>query len=483
MLPVFFLFAHFLGVMSLAYVLPALAAIIAGETALAPPFILTGTLGVFVAGAFIFALRGHEQRLKAHQRYLLAFLLFALLPAFGCIPIMLAIPGTSAIDAYFEAVSALTTTGSTLLPRYEQLPDTIIFWRCLMEWIGGGLTLLVAVLVLGPAGVGGLPPSDARIIEHGGENERHRLNDTLGELLPLYFSLTFACFACLLVVGAPAFDALCLAFSALSTGGFVGRGGDFTTYLPMAGTWIYALFMLVGASSILWLRSLTQGRWHRIRDYREFYWLAGITAAVGVWIAAILYEASGGGLWVAMTDGFATAASLVSTTAVESRHGSFALLPFVAVIMILLVGGSGFSTAGGLKLFRVGAMSVQAYRELNRLVYPHGVRRARFGSQTYDMQMMKAIWSAMTATLLVLSACIAGLTAGGFGFEDALLLSIASFSNAGPAYQASVIDTNDFVAIGTLGDPDKLLLAFVMVVGRVEVIAILSLLSPSTWRR
>src|SRR5690606_3089416 len=116
---------------------------------------------------------------------------------------------------------------------HEQLPTAILFWRCLLQWIGGGLTLLVAVLVLGPSGVGGLPPTDMRMAEHGRVGESTRVYETVSRLLPVYFSMTALCFAALLMTGTPPFDALCLAFSALSTGGFIVRSVDFAEYVPL----------------------------------------------------------------------------------------------------------------------------------------------------------------------------------------------------------------------------------------------------------
>ena len=483
MLRVLFIFAHFLGVLSLTFVLPALAASMAGEPELVTSFVITGVLGLFVSGSLVLGLRGREQRLKRHERYLLAALLFIGLPIFAAIPIGLSVPQTAPIDAYFEAVSALTTTGSSVLPRNEQLPVAILFWRCFLQWMGGGLSLLVAVLLLGPAGVGGLPPTNMRIAEHGRVSEQSRLYETLSRLLPVYFFATLLCFGALVMTGTPSFDALGLSFAALSTGGFIIRSTDFVEYVPLGSTWIFTIFMLFGATNILWQRAVAERRWNIVRANHETAWMFALAAGLGLIIAGNLFRLGGDSLLRSLTDGFFTAASLISTTGVESRTGSFGVLPITALLIILIVGGGAFSTAGGIKLFRFGAMIVQAYRELNRLVYPHGVRRARFGSQPYDMQMMKAIWSAMTVSLMLICIVIGVLTAEHFGFEDAVVLTVATLSNAGTAYQPSVIDTGDFTPIAALSPLAKFTLCALMVLGRLEILALASLLRVSTWRR
>ncbi|MGE0231661.1 MAG: potassium transporter TrkG, partial [Flavobacteriaceae bacterium] len=323
MLRVLFIFAHFLGVLSLTFVLPALAAYMAGEAELVASFVITGVLGLFVSGSLVLGLRGREQRLRRHERYLLAAILFVGLPVFAAIPIALAVPQTPAIDAYFEAVSALTTTGSSVLARNEQLPVAILFWRCLLQWIGGGLSLLVAVIVLGPAGVGGLPPTDMRIAEHGRVSEQNRLYETLSRLLPVYLFATLLCFTALVMTGTPSFDALGLSFAALSTGGFTIRSSDFAEYVPLGATWIFAIFMLVGATNILWQRAIAERKWRTVRANRETVWLFALAAGIGLLIAANLFRLGGDTLLRSLTDGFFTAASLISTTGVESRTGSF----------------------------------------------------------------------------------------------------------------------------------------------------------------
>ena len=186
MIPVVYVFAYFLAALAVSLILPAIVAIGLGEGTLGLDFLISAALWIFVAGAMMLSLRGRERRLRPAQRYLLAFMLWLLLPVVGAVPLMMTVDGVGFVSAYFEAVSGLTTTGASVLPVPEELPRSVVLWLAMMQWFGGGLTLLVVVLALAPSGVGGLPETHSRMIEHGGLPERRRLVLLVRDVFPLY---------------------------------------------------------------------------------------------------------------------------------------------------------------------------------------------------------------------------------------------------------------------------------------------------------
>ena len=475
MIPVVYVFAYFLGTLAIALLLPATVAAGFDEAALVPDFLITSALLTFVAGAVMLSLRGRERRLRPAERYLLALLLWIGLPVFGALPLIFALDGVSYLDAYFQTVSGLTTTGANVLPAPELLPRSIVFWLALLQWLGGALTVLMIVLVLAPTGVGGLPEAHARLVEHGGLTEKRRLVLVLRDLMPIYVGATVLCFVLLSFTGLDALDALCLAFASVSTGGFAPRSDVLGDYVSSLGIVFLTLFMLYGATSVLWHRDIVRMRWTRVAAQKESIWIVVFCAFAGLAFAAFYYG-SGGDAPLALRDGFFAATSLVTTTGMETRDASFEVLPVTVLLLLVAVGGASFSTAGGIKLFRIGAMFVQAGRELNRLVYPHGVRPARFGSQTYDIQVMKAIWAGFLAFVGLGIAVSLLIASEGVPYEGALLAAYSILSNAGPVYTTNWSDAEIWLPYADMSAGTRFWLCIAMVVGRLEIIAVLGLL-------
>lgn len=476
MVPVVYVFAYFVGGLALALLLPAVVAAGVGEFDLVPDFLIASALLTFFSGALMLSLSGRERRLRPAQRYVLALMLWTLLPLFASVPLFVVFSDLSLIEGYFEAVSGLTTTGASVLPVPEVLPQSLVFWLALVQWLGGGLTLLVIVLVLAPTGVGGLAEAHARMVEHGGLTEKRRLLLVLRDIMPIYGGATTLCFILLMLTGVPAFEAVCLSFASVSTGGFTPRSAEVGGYVSSLGMFVLVIFMLYGATNMLWHRDLVRGRSRSVKSHRESFWVIGTCFAFGI-VGAIVYIAAGEtSLGVALRDGIFTATSIVSTTGLEARHEGIASFPITLMLVVVAIGAASFSTAGGIKFFRIGAMLVQGSREMNRLIYPHGIRPARFGSQSYDIQMMKAIWSSFVAfigTMMVVSWIVA---AGGVPYEGALLASVSALSNAGPIYESDWRATGDWPPFSDMPWQAQLALCGAMILGRLEIIAVLGLI-------
>ena len=481
MIAVFFIFSHFLAVLAVTLGLVALAAPLLDETELFADYLIAAGLLGFVSVAMILAIRGRERRLRRRERFTLALALWLGLPLFAMLPTLLTLPGIGWTAAYFDAVSALTTTGASILPPPEQLPRLLVLWHATLQWLGGALTLLIIASTLAYAGLGGLPETQARQIEHGGEDEFNRLIRTLRELMPVYAGFSLISFLALALTGLSPFEAWCLAGTAISTGGMLPVSGDLTVALPPATIWIFAVTLIIGASSILWQRDLFRGRVRLQAAHRESYVLVASVIILGLAVAALLYRGGGGSLTVALREGFFASASLISTSGIELRPGIFQILPPSVVLSVILVGAASFSTAGGIKLFRLGAMTIQTLRELTRLIYPHSVRQTRFGTESYDMEIMKAVWSHFAVVVLVLFLVAAVLTANGIALDSAILASAATVSNAGPVFPAAI--DNETATYADLNLFGRFAVILGMALGRVEVVLALSLAAMAMRRR
>ncbi len=467
---------------------PVVVSLLAGDHQLAQRFSIYLLLGVFLFGGPALAISGRQRRIPKIAHLALVLLVWTVVPALAAIPIA-DISDLDALDALFEAVSGLTTTGATTLNTVEIWPQPLIFWRSQLQWIGGYLTLLTIVLILAPLGIGGLTNRRASI---GGGGEivagQMRVFVLALNMGLLYAVVTGICFLAFFLSGTRAFYAMTLAMSAVSTGGFLPFDDSLDEILGVFGLFVFGLFLTIGATSVFWQRMLIGGKLARLAEHRESYSVILLILFLTVVFALSLVAVSANaaqevvGIFV---ESFLNAASLVATSGIETRPGIFSLLPLIVVLFVVLAGGSAFSTSGGLKHYRLGGMLVQSWSELDRLVYPNAMRPSRFGSQIYDIELLKAIWSFFVVAFLTIGFGTIFVATTGIPFDAALTAAIAAFSNAGPVYEAgwAAPGTEPWAPFSAFSTTAKVTLMVIMVLGRLEVLAIIGLFSIRYWQQ
>ena len=468
-------------------VLPTVIALTSEEHDAARAFVLALALTLFVGAGLILALwsRAPKSTKQMDSLILLAVLWFGI-PVFASLPFVFT--GMNFHTAMFEAISGFTTTGATAYPSLAGVPSAILVWRAVLQWLGGLTTLMTILVLLGP--ISETDPG-GRVVKVMGSALSGRdvhFGTALRAVLSIYSALTFACFALLWFLSIPTFDAFCLALSTLSTGGFLPRDGTIALYGAPAAQLVLALFMMLGAVNIIFIRSIVQRRWNVVREFREPFWLFAGVGVIGLLIVLRMFQTSQIDGWPAfaqaVAEGFSTAASFVTTSGFPTSESAQELIPFVALILICLIGGGRYSTAGGLKYFRIAAMFRLSGRELRQLIYPHGVRPVRFGGEARDAQFVQAIWANFAVVMLALSV-IAGVVAmTGVPLTGSLMSAISALSNVGPAYGLTPWDaTGELPHYADMKPLAQFVLSVAMVLGRIELLALLSLLTMAYWRR
>ena len=259
-------------------------------------------------------------------------------------------------------------------------------------------------------------------------------------LLLQYSVITGIILLGLMVFGVKPLDAVMLGMISAATGGFLPFVSPLEDNIGGGAITVMALGLCAGTLSVFWRRRIIRRPGRIFPNNMEAKILAAIIVALTVVYAARIVEVSGGSalenLVPALREGFFTASSLVATSGIETRPGVIALLPNIVVLAVIFVGAGVYSTTGGVKIFRIGAMWIYAIAELNRLIYPNSVDRLRFGDALIRRDAMQAIWTYFIVAVLVigLGAMLIALTAT--GFEAAVVMAVALFSNAGPVYNA-----------------------------------------------
>ncbi len=462
-----------------AMVLPVLVAVNYAEAGAAGAFAAAALLTGFAGGILVIATRGVGRRVSRREAFLLAVVAWVVLPAFGALPFSFTGVAPSPTDAYFEALSGLTTTGASVLGDPAALPRSILFWRALSQWIGGLGTIMLALAMLSLLGVGGMQLYRSALPRGERDTLELRLLEASRSIWWIYALLTALCAVLLWAAGMTPFDALCHALSTLSTGGFSsGAGALVPTRSPLVEA-VLVVFMLAGAMNFTLLWALFHGHPRPLREDPELRYLLGVAAFAAATISAVLLLAHAGA-GESLRLGIFSAVSMLTTTGfLAEEAGAWPSALPVLFLALMMMGGSTGSTAGGLKLMRVALMLKEGWRELGRLAYPHGVVRLHYARQAIADSDLGTVWGFIIVYLLCFVLVSLGLAWFGLDLRTALAASGAALSNTGPGI---AMVTGDGAGYAAMPVGAKWLVALAMLLGRLELFTLLALLSPGFWR-
>lgn len=477
----FYVSGWLVSVLAGAMLIPAAFALYFEDGDSAVAFTFLSGLTAFVGGSFVLALRGATRLASTRENILLVAIAWLALPVFAALPFIATQSTSSFSSAYFEAVSGLTTTGASVLGPIATLPESVLIWRALLQWLGGLAAIIMTISILSGLGRGqdeahGPLPGSGRFA-----SSTDTFAFTAQTVTYIYGTVTLLGLAGVWLSGISFFNAMCLSLSAISTGGFTcSEGGTQNLNSPLAEL-IIAFLMIYGAINFLLHWAVLRGRpLTYVRDPEPSYLLLTILG-----VAVVLFFATGGNESAdrAVSNfGFAVfnAASLLTTTGFWVGDLTVLYeLPLIILILGALIGGCSVSTAGGVRIMRILLLIRQSLGELSRLAHPHGVVGVHYGRWAVSDQMMFGIWGVFVSFLLAL-ACLSIIFAGsGLALEHALLGAISLLSNIGPLYDLA---GEDALAFSDFSPALKYVMCFGMILGRLEVMIILSLFSLAYWR-
>jgi trk system potassium uptake protein TrkH len=472
----------FLIVLAGAMLVPTFVATHEGAKSVAAAFALTSLGGAFVGGGFVFAMQGVPRQARAADMIVLAAFAWLLLPCLAAIPFLAAGATQSFIDAYFEAMSAFTTTGATVIPDLGSVPKAVLVWRALLAWLGGYATVVMAVTLLSGIGTAGDTAQRSHLPIGVEGPQLARLAHALRDFLAIYSVVTVLGFFLLWLDGMPTFLALCTALSTIATAGLVHGAPDSVDAASLFGEIVLILLMLFGATSFLTHWAAWRGRFRAYAGDIELRLLVVMfLLAFVVFLLGHIAEggrAPQGRAWIGY---LFDAASMVTTTGLW--QGTAPLNPGLALaaMAFALIGGASMSTAGGIKLIRLALLVQQGRGEMRRLSHPRGVVRLRYKGRPLDAELLIGVWALFASYFALLAVATLVLCAFGSSLVPALAAAIAALSNTGPLYP--LLPESAGAGYAALAPLAKLFLAVIMAAGRLEVLALLSLLSAAYWRR
>ncbi|MBW2731784.1 MAG: TrkH family potassium uptake protein [Deltaproteobacteria bacterium] len=485
---VLYILGNLLLLLAAALLLPLITAItMQGSGPLERYEVLAFSMAIAAAAIVGLALRASfetDLRKVSHREgaaiVTFSWVLFSLI---GGLPFVIT-GATGFTDAIFETMSGFTTTGATILPNVEILPAGLQLWRHQTQWMGGMGIVVLSVAVLPMLGAGGYRLFKAEA-PGGATFERNmpRIKDTAKVLWALYLGLTLAELLLLRVGGMSWYDALCHAFSTMSTGGFSTRGASLAGWPSPFIQWTIIVFMLLAGINFDIYQQLLVGPRRAVLKNFELRVYLLIALLGGGLCFAVLYhsgQVAGGALEPTARGAFFQVLSISTTTGYGTED--FDLWPDLLRLLLLLMmfaGGSTGSTAGGMKVARMVIFFKAALAELRRTVNPKAVLVVRLGEKALDRTLVSNVQAFILMWLGILAVVTIILTALGMDMLSAFSGAVANLGNIGPGL-GSVGPTKNFAQVPELG---KWVLIFAQLMGRLEVYSVLVLFLRRSWVR
>ncbi len=440
--------------------IPMLVAAAGGEES-AGAYLFGVTASLLACGGAYAASIGYRASADFRGALIIILLWWGLIPAFAAIPFAMGSLGFA--DAYFEAVSAITTTGGWLSNSEAIASPAGMLWRAELQWLGGLASITIAAAIfIRPAfiGIDTLLPPFSR-----GDSESflRPLRNAAIAFSSIYAMLTLFAFFGLMLAGAPTFDAMIMALSGVASGGFLPRAGGVGAYEPAVGVILFFIIVISGANFVLIAR-VVRGAKERVRDIETGAYLA-ILFVVGV----LFWVLAGAGNMLLAGPQIFNAASLLSTNGYVVGEAP----PLAAAMVTAIIGGAAVSTAGGFKIIRWLVIMRRAREEIRRLIAPSAV----FGRRRVANEL--GVWIHFLVFTMTLAALLVVLSFGGHSFEIAAATATAALSNTGPLIQLAEGAGDGYAIFDT---PLRWVLAFAMILGRLEAAVALALFNRIFWR-
>ncbi len=471
-----------LVVFSLTYILPLITAMIYADQPVLLDFLLamawTASLGVLMW----LLTRRYRAELSIRHGYLLVVGMWTMMPTFATIPLLLALPDLSFTDAYFETMSGMTTTGSTVLVGLDYLPPAINIWRHELNWLGGLGIIVLAVAILPLLGIGGRqlfkaetpgPMKDSALTP--------RIADTARNLWVVYLSITVLCILSLKWAGMDWLDAVCHSFSAMGLGGFSTHDASIGYYNSPLIEGVLVVFMLIAvvnfATHFLAIRNRSLSVY---RKDPEAFSTLGIIMLSCFGIAVFLWW---NGVYPEFTTALRHATFNLVSIATSSGYSSvdYGQWPIFAPLWMMLLTAtvaSAGSTGGGIKMIRTLVLVKQAGREFLHLLHPNAVNPMKIGGQVVMNSIVFAVLGFIFLYFMVIATLTFVLLISGMDFISAFTAILASVNNCGPGLGTVGPATN----YQSLSDFQTWVCTAAMLIGRLEIFTVLILFTREFWR-
>ncbi len=476
--PVLFVVGILLVTLSLAMSLPAIADAVSGDRHW-QVFLVASVFTLFIGTCLVLGNRGRDMQLTVRQAFVLTTVSWVVVAAFAALPFAFSDLELSYSDAYFEAMSGLTTTGSTVIRGLDDAPAGILLWRALLQWMGGIGIIVTAIAILPMLRVGGMQLFHTESSDSS-EKVLPRAAQLAGAIGVIYLLLTFSNGLAYWAAGMTPFEAVCHSMTTIATGGFSTSDNSLGHFQNDAIEGIATVYMVLGSLPFVLYLQAARGGWGALLRDTQVRWFFGLVLFALLSLAGWQMASNN----ATVTDAFREAAfngiSILTGTGYSttdfSAWGTFALPVFT---LLMFIGGCTGATTGGVKVFRIQVLALTSLMQIRQLIQPHGVFLSKFNGRPIPESVPPAVMGFFFLFVVIFGLIAMGLALMGLDYVTSVSGAATAIANVGPGLGPIIGPAGSFQP---LPEPAKWLLSAAMLLGRLELFTVLVLFVPRFWR-
>ena len=474
---VFFTLGVLQIILGISMVIPILTQIVYSEVD--PSFIGASIISIIFGVLFFLSNLNHDKKLNLQQAFLLTALSWLSIAIFGSLPFIFSSLELSITDSFFESMSGITTTGSTIIPNLEIAPRSILLWRAMLQWLGGIGIIVMAITLMPIMNVGGM-----QLFKISSNDSSEKILPKSKEialrLIYVYLALTTICALTYKTFGMNVFDSVTHSMTTIATGGFSNYNDSIGYFNSLPIEISAMIFIILGSLPfIAYIKFLNGNKKIFTSDIQIKSFLKIIISSVILLFTYSIFQNENLHEIDIRAIFFNVISILTGTGYVTGKFDEWGNFPLIFFLTLMFIGGCAGSTTCGIKIFRIQILYLFVVNQLKKIIYPKGIFLIKYDKNTVDDKFMASIISFIFLYLVVFFFITALLSLSGLDFVTSISGAATSISNVGPGLGSTVGPSGNFASLPEIS---KWILSLGMILGRLELFAILVLFLPSFWR-
>jgi len=474
---VFFTLGVLQIILGISMIIPIITQIVYSE--IDSSFIGASIVSIIFGVLFFLSNLNHEKRINLQQAFLLTALSWLSIAIFGSLPFIFSSLELSVTDSFFESMSGITTTGSTIISNLEDAPRSILLWRAMLQWLGGIGIIVMAITLMPIMNVGGM-----QLFKISNNDSSEKLlpksKEVALRLIYVYLVLTTLCAVTYKFFGMSVFDSITHSMTTIATGGFSNYNNSIGYFNSLSIEISSMVFIILGSLPfIAYIKFLNGNKKIFFSDVQIKSFIKIIIISIILLFIYSLFQNNNSSQINIRVIFFNVISILTGTGYVTGEFDGWGNFPLIFFLTLMFIGGCAGSTTCGIKIFRIQILYLFVVNQLKKIIYPKGIFLVKYDKNTVDDKFMASIISFIFLYLVIFFLMTAFLSLSGLDFITSISGAATSISNVGPGL-GSVIGPNGNFA--SLPEVSKWILSLGMIMGRLELFAILVLFLPSFWR-
>ncbi len=442
-------------------------------------FIIASIITLIFGILFVISNLDYDKKINLHQAFLLTSLSWITIAIFGALPIFFSKLNLSFTDAFFESISGITTTGSTIIINLENAPKSILLWRALLQWLGGIGIIVMAITLMPIMNVGGMLLF--KVLNTDSTNEILPSSKEISiKLIIIYVILTLICGFSYKIFGMNIFDSLTHSMTTIATGGFSNYNESIGYFDNFKIESVAIFFIILGSIPfIAYIKFMSGNKKIFLSDSQIKTFIKLIILSIVILFCYLLIKDNNFSLSNIRSVSFNVISILTGTGYVTQGYDKWGSFPLFYFLILMFIGGCAGSTTCGVKIFRIQILYKFIINQLKKVIYPRGIFIIKYENNTVNDKFLASIISFIFLYIIIFFVITALLSLTGLDFVTSISGAATSISNVGPGLGSTIGPNGNFYQ---LPDVSKWILSTGMILGRLELFAILVLFLPSFWR-